>query len=379
MVRISYLEITARTDYPTVGRPDLHLWEPTLQTLERQSFKDFEYIVIDVFYHERPDYFKQHSHGLRIKHIPSGPYVWNDLGICQTAHQFNKGVIHADGELIFMGADSGMYPPQFFENVWRHYKDEAWFVSAGFGADLTHAKHLVEGVNALGQEKKTLIDSKDEDPLIPIDWYSFLGFHGPVRMDHRYEALFRGNTTKGARITPQWYFGISSVSLKAMLEVNGFDEAFDGSVALSDIDLGFRLALAGYDRLAMFRDVYTVEAYAGSEWHPKMRMPKPEILCCYALLRASQHLKRYRANQGSPAPEADLEKWMIDEICHKRCELLQTCREKCQQRAPFYNKNETELYKVWRENVLRNRFNLELEREMRISGDEHGEGTFVNV
>ena len=81
--------------------------------------------------------------GLKIKHIPASPNIWTPHGLVQTCHQFNKGIIHADGELLFFDADSGMLHPQLMENLWKHYQD-GYFVSLGFGSDVTFAPELQE-------------------------------------------------------------------------------------------------------------------------------------------------------------------------------------------------------------------------------------------
>lgn len=379
MVDISILEITARSSFPTLGLPNLHLWEPTLQTLAKQTKKSFEYIVIDCFYHERPDYFKEHNYGLRIKHVPAAPNPWNELGLCQTCHQFNKGMVHADGELILTNADSSMIPPDLLANLWRHYLD-GYFVSLGFGADLTFA------ANEELKERKMPPDNEHEftwqgmklvnDPPVPTDWYRFLGFEGKrVSMDHRYEKLFRNNVMEMSLINPNWYFGISTVSLEAMLKLNGYDLNFDGDSVLSDIDAGRRLYLAGYKKLAMFRDSYVIEAYAKLGWHPKMK-PRIEIKCNWALLLYNWHSNRFRVNE--PLSPSDIDRMMHD-ICGFRCHLQKTCKEFYKNRAPFYDKSVMPYFEHWKKNVMSENIDYLEERELRISGEKYLEGTFINV
>jgi len=358
MVKISYIEVTARSDYPIAGKPKMHLWEPTLQTLARQSMKDFEYIVVDIFYDERPEYFIKHNYGLQIKHIPAAPNIWHDLGLCQICHQFNKGIIHADGELLFFSADSNMYPPDLLEKLWKRYR-EGYFVSLGFGSDVSYGP-------------KYLLDTARTN-IVPTDWYRFLDFHGHVHMDQRYNTLFEDTNKEMSPILPDWYYGISTASLEAALQINGFDEAFDGDGTLNDVDFGNRLAMVGYDKLAMFRDCYTVEAYAGVEWHPKMR--RPEIKCNNGLLLYNKMSGRYRANE--PLSSADID-CIINKVCRNRCAVKEKCRE-LPHRGPFFNKNEKELFEYWKKNQAPMSIDLELEREMRINEEDYLEGTFINV
>lgn len=358
--KISYVTITARDNFPTVGLKNLHLWQPTLDTLAKQTFQEFEYIIVDVYYEERKEYFKEHNQKLRIKHVPAAPNVWYDKGVVQTCHQFNKGIIHADGDLLFFDADSSMLPPDLMANLWQHYQ-RGWFVSLGFGADLTFAPEISE----YGNQPVAIAPIK-------TDWYNF-GYRGLVTMDHRFIKLFKEQNLVFAPIPPDWYYGISTVSLEAALKVNGFNLALDGDPGLNDIEFGNRLAIAGYKNLAMFRDSYVIEAYAGVNWHPKMRTPRPEIKCNYALLLYNRLIAKFRANEGMVDPDD-----VIKRICKGTCDLQQTCREKCSHRAPFYNKNEKDLYEYWLKWGANEQQDLAIEREMRKSGDDHTEGTFIN-
>lgn len=375
------LQITARSNFPTEGKPELHLWEPTLETLARQTFKDFELIVIDVFYDQRPDYFKEHNYGLRIKHIPAKPNPWYDLGLVQTCSQFNKGIIHADGELIFTDADSSMLPPNLMECLWKHYQ-EGWFVSLGFGADLTYAPELYE--RQLGQNGRYKFipgawqGAKIEEAqksMVQTDWYKFLGYEGKVIMDHRYRQLFSNPMVTWALINPDWFYGISTFSLEATLKVNGYDTSFDGDSALNDVDMGWRLSQAGYKKLGMFRDSYIVEAYAKLGWHPKMKLPRPEIKCNYGIMMFNKWMYRYRVNE--PLSEKDIE-YIIKNICANKCPIRDKCRT-LPHRGPFFNRNELELFEHWKKHGATINMNLEIEREMRKSGDAYQEGTLVNV
>ena len=376
MVRISYITVTARGNYPHVGRPDLHLFDVTLDTLSRQSFKDFEYIIVDCFYEERKDYFKSHNLGLRIKHVPSYPNPWKEKGLVQVCHQFNKGVIHADGELLFFDADSSMLPPDLMANLWRHYKD-GWLVSLGFGVDATYATDLLsrrlseDGVYQSVKSWQGVDLNYTDGIIVPTEYYKHLGYEGKVLMDHRYRKLFSEAGREMEMIPPDWYYGISTASMDAILKVNGFDQAFDGDSALNDVDLGNRLHMIGC-KLAMFRDCYVVEAYAGVEWHPDMMKPRPEIKCNYAMLLYNKLFGRYRVNVDLHNPDI-----LVSEICRKRCNIVDQCRN-LPHRGPFFNKNQPELYEYWIKYGRTSRIDLELERELRLDG-ELEEGTYVNL
>lgn len=359
--KISIIEVTARGDYPIVGRPDLHLWEPTLQTLDKQKFREFEYIVVDLFYDERKDYFKDHNYGLRIKHVPGYPNIWHEKGVVQICHQFNTGIIHADGELLLFIADSNMFHPYLLQNLWEHYITDGKFVSLGFGADVSYAD-------------KSLQDMSRVD-IVPTEWYRFLGYEGKLHIDHRYNKLFEQHPDKNmAIIDSEWYYGISTCELEAALKINGFDEAFDGDGALNDIDFGNRLHMIGYvGKLAMYRDSYVIEAYAGTGWHKKM--VRPEIKCNYGLLLFNKRRGRYHVNE--PLSEMDVD-YIINNLCTKECGV----RDKCQtlpHRGPFFNKNELENFVHWKKHGATYKVDLRLERQMRKENRDYHEGIFVNV
>lgn len=390
MVKISYLEITARTSFPTIGCGEkdafpLHLWEPTLQTMGVQTLKDFELIFIDVLYEDRPDYFKDHNYGLRIKHIPANPNAWHEKGLVQTCSQFNKGIIHADGELLFTSADSNMYPPNLMENLWRHYKD-GYFTSLGFGSDLTYSPELYERTLQADGTYKDNVGSwqgaQSLDNSVPTDWYNYLPFKGKVIMDHRYRSLFNNpqenhtHRMNYAEIPPNWYYGISTMSLDAALKVNGYDQSLDGDSALNDVDMGNRLAILGYT-LAMFRDSYCVEAYAGTFWNPKMKSPRPEVKCNYGIVQYNKYRRRTRVNDAFPSPPL-IEAEIIQDICRTRCDLWEKCST-MPHRGPFYNRNEPELYDYWKNKASQVRINLQYEREDRLDNSAYTEGSFYNV
>jgi hypothetical protein len=294
----------------------------------------------------------------------------------QTCHQFNKGIIHADGELLFFDADSNMLSPDLMMTLWRHYQD-GFFVSLGFGSDVTFAPELQE--RKLGKDGNYEYPkgnwqgtSQVSDTIVPTQWIKDLkyGYEGKIIMDHRYRKLFELSSGSWTRISSDWYYGISTASMEAMLKVNGFNLAFDGDSALNDVDLGNRLAIAGYDRLAMFRDSYVIEAFAGPYWHPKMRRIRPEVKCNNGMVLYNKLSGRYRANE--PLSNADID-YIIRNVCARKCGVRDVCKT-LPHRGPFFNKNEPELVAHWKKYGMTEAQNLELEREI-----SENEGTYVNI
>ena len=109
---ISFVMITARKDYPYTNRPDLHVFEPTLECFRQQTFTDVEWVVVDALYESRKDYFVDKKLPIKVKHVPALPNLWIENGMAGICQQYNKGIIHADGELLFFTGDSYMVFPK---------------------------------------------------------------------------------------------------------------------------------------------------------------------------------------------------------------------------------------------------------------------------
>ena len=86
----------------------MHLFEPTLASMKAQTMRDFEIIVVDVLYHTRKDYFKNMDLPFKVKHLPATPNIWLENGFMGICTQYNKGIIYADGELLFFTGDGFM-------------------------------------------------------------------------------------------------------------------------------------------------------------------------------------------------------------------------------------------------------------------------------
>jgi len=86
---------------------------------------------VDTLYERRKNYFKNMDLPFPIKHIPAKPNLWREKGLPGISTQYNKGIIHADGELLFFTGDSHMVTETFMENLWTRYQEGyfplAWY------------------------------------------------------------------------------------------------------------------------------------------------------------------------------------------------------------------------------------------------------------
>jgi len=317
MTKISFITITARTDFPYLDRPDLHVFEPTLESFKAQTNHEFEWIVMDCLYEHRKDYFHNLELPFKVKHIPTQPNLWLKVGLPGICTQYNKGIIHADGELLFFTGDSHMVQPNFMERLWKHYKD-GYFPLAWYFYDYTYGQ--IEGGEPAPEP------------------YNIAGYSGKkVSHEFRYIETFKKTNRDHYRAPWEWWFGCSSASLEAMLKINGFNTAFDGDKMLLDCDVGSRLELAGYDlRFALFKDIYLIRAPTARTWNPSFNK-NVTIKCNYPLIWHSRFFKKYRANE-QVLTEQDIV-WMKEVWCGQHCQIRELCKKEHPWQYPFEHKS----------------------------------------
>ena len=374
-MKISFVIITARDNYPYTGRSDLHVFEPMIESLRNQTMKgsDFELIIVDVLYNERKDYFKDLKLPFHVKHIPSAPNLWHENGLVGICTQYNKGIIYADGEIIFFTGDGYMFIPEFCERLWKYYT-EGYVPLAWYFFD-----------NTFVPENQRIVNS---EPPFGVS-YNMSGYVGKNvnidSIDHRPLHAFKndvGNVNKIIHNASwEWWFGCSSAPLEAMLKINGFDQRFDGDRMLLDCDVGSRLELAGHDKFGLFKDLFIVHAQTNRAWSTKAGLTgATSIKCNFPLIHWSRNFNHYIANDHENIDE-DI-KWCKEVYCVKKCSLRNACKKDHPWQYPFEHKAgygfncDKKWFDFWRTHQIK--INLTEERNKRISGDEkYKEGTFT--
>lgn len=368
MVKISFIVITADEDYPYVGNPNLHVFEPITESLKMQTMKDFELVVVDACYHKRKEHFKNLQLPFKVKHIPAQPNIWIEIkspGICA---QYNKGIIYADGELLFFTGISYMVRSDFMKNLWERYT-QGFFPLAWYLFDQTQGG------------KREYKDPGAPRNTAPLP-YNILGYDGQdVFIEHRYEIAFKGNR----EVFPApwlWYFGCSSASLEAMLQINGFNMWFDGDRMLLDCDVGSRLDLAGYGRhLTLFKNIFLIRVPTdASKWSAVLPKTAPTIKCQLPMIHYSRYINGPKANTTNVSEE--MIKWIKEEFCAKQCNIREQCKTEHPWQYPFEHKagyghaSNKELFEFWKKTTTL--IDLRAERQKRIAGDpKYAEGTFT--
>ncbi len=360
MVAISVILPTARGDYPIIGLPTLHMFQPTLDSLKNQTFKDFELIIIDALYDKRPNLFKGepfHADKLSfpVKHIPIehnskfNHRFWMDNRRWNVCGTLNTGIIHANGELLVRIDDCSEFESDYLKKFWEGYK-------SGYFPMAMHIRYLNGKPARLNQEYmekgyeasnyyRSQTWEQDKDKVLK----NLYGEDGLVR-DSRYKIVKQNG---GKMIAPlDWYYGYSSMSLEAALKVNGYDELFDGDKSLEDVDMGSRLDTAGYKGKFML-DInhQVIEHEHGSIAEGLVDSNIKPIKCNYAIYLANRKRNIYKANSNI------LSKGDIDFI---RNESL---KSPCSPVKNFYDNDcNGELFNKWLNNQPR--FDLKEERKL---------------
>ena len=97
--KITVFMVTCRDDYPIIGLNDLHIFSPLIESLNEQSFRDFELIIVDSLYKWR-DTTPLSEAKFKFRHIPPKPSPWLEMGLMHSCNSINTAILHAKGKLM---------------------------------------------------------------------------------------------------------------------------------------------------------------------------------------------------------------------------------------------------------------------------------------
>lgn len=225
-MQVSICMNTAHADDAMIGYPDMPLFEYTMSALRTQTFKDFEVVIADVLYESRKDYFQKHPEDFPIQHVPIKPNVFTPIGQVAISTTKNTCLLHAKGEIIIFIDDCIWFNPKYVEDIVGALKYPHYCISNPYEV---HCGEVMKG----------------KDPRkAPA---------GPV-----------GGT-----------YGNVALYLEKYLELNGYEELFDGGRGLEDCDFSLRMFKSGME-------IYLINNYAVYQLHKAYPeyMQKPHIKCC---------------------------------------------------------------------------------------------------
>jgi len=197
----------------------------------------------------------------------------------------------ADSELICTFGDCCEPIPEYLERMWVWYQKGFWAMGLVIYKK-DNKLFLKDDLHTLDDNDCSMIKSMNE--LIKRKWDS-----SDVIRDSRW--VFVENT-HGLFIpqgfhSGQCFHGYASISLEALLKLNGFDENFDGDKALGDCDCGIRAINAGYkEKVLLDRDLWIFENTHENIPKSILTYDGPAIRSNYGLMMFNNKFKRTRAN-----------------------------------------------------------------------------------
>ena len=229
--------------------------------LDRQTFKDFEWLLVyggkefDDFTdagHRRP-YFIE-SGNKPYYSIQEPPKKEGDFYNLNKA--WNQGLKVAKGELFVSIVDGLWFPPDTLERLWQHYEADP-----------------MKCIGLIGHQYDRIEDNKPEhmvwqDPRIRTDTHFY-------------------------QIPPyDLELCIASLPLKGVREVGGFDEEFDKFPAWSEKELCCRMEKLGYtfwiDQSCEYRAIY--HPRLNSDWDKKYPESTAYFQKCYKEIQEDKRL-----------------------------------------------------------------------------------------
>ena len=330
MPEISVIMATARGDYPIIGMPNVHLFDPTLKSLAKQSFRDFELIIVDALYDRRRYDFSKYP--FPSKHVPPHPRhrFWLDRGMWNVCGMLNTALLYCEGELIVRIDDCSEFKEWYLQRFWEEYQSGYFPMAMHIRYHAGKPARVNEEYLKKGYEAKYAQMPGEDRAMLLKRLY---GEEGIVR-DTRWPTVER----VGRMIAPpEWFYGYSSFSLDAILKVNGFNELCDATKGQEDQELGVRLAMAGYRDFLLDKDLWVIE----HEHLPCEVKSPPPFKCNLGIILWDKRTGTYRANERRLTKE-DCD-WIRNNICPE-CPNYRRCVGE-HLRGRFYV--EGELFDLW--------------------------------
>jgi hypothetical protein len=242
-MKLSVVMHTCRKDDPGLPKPVLQMMVDTM--LAQDYDGEVELIIVDLAWKYRREQFQEilastkmpeHRQGkpmIEVLHIPDRPTPFRYKKLLRIASPKNTGVLVARGDWVVFTDDCQVLPENGLSLL-------AEWAKQGVGCTMAYEKRVWG--RGEKEDHVTGRDARGDHLGIPL---------GEAKRVPPRQIGFLGGT-------------MSMLPMDALLELNGFDEMFDGSRQLEDADMCLRLAALGqnmaYERRASVIE-YEVGAY----------------------------------------------------------------------------------------------------------------------
>lgn len=243
-MKLSLIYLTARrSDGPMYGLPDTHLLKPTLESLECQTFKDFELILVDTLWETRDLLAEAHALGkwsFPIKITHPTPW-WGKGNGWSKQSSANNGIRASSGEWVLQLDDCCEIPHDMLERAMSqtHRGSPHLLCCYKIGGFLTaqDPEKPMLGQPNMPMLKKTEFQSVEQARAVGA-WND----DNFVR-----DSRWKQAEAHGGSAYLSWASGYAYGFYRrtSLYHVNGYDERFDGSKPLGDVEIGSRLEMCG--------------------------------------------------------------------------------------------------------------------------------------
>lgn len=248
MPKISVMTCTCR-DNPNLDK--------MAHCLAKQTFTDFEWVIIDRKIQTRPYYYTHicdiTNGKFHVKVIAPKWSIFHDYGLPAICNARNSGIMWAEGELLVWVDDNIWFKPDFLQ---RHYTASllkyegkpCYMVGLGWKFDDWNTVEQLstkEPYDTVGKFCRTgdwelnNLQYKQGNGAPcddPRTYFTYPWPDGSVKQFGNYEV-----------VTGAWCYGRNmSMPLEATLDINGNAESFDGTPGGSDMEYGLRLDNYGF-------------------------------------------------------------------------------------------------------------------------------------
>lgn len=220
--------------------------------LEKQTFKDFELILVDNLYDYRKDIVKEKlkQYSFQCKHINT---IKKQFPLHTYCHCVNSGIVQASGDIILFSSDYYYRMPNFLQKHADFHKitpDNWGYAPPGLNIispTLLKKDLPTYGINNHEQYMQDLEMGKLQNFMWSIfDDSSIFNSQNVLHWPEE-DRNIRGYDMKidynyGQWVSPDYIFlQCESVKIKPLLAANGLNEELDGCHAFQDVDLSYRL------------------------------------------------------------------------------------------------------------------------------------------
>jgi len=289
-----------------IGREETHLLEPTFRSLEKQEFKDFEFILADCLYTERTFPYKP---SFPVQHLNvQSPLL--DAGYVDSITPKNMGAKAAEGGLLIFIDDCSEFPdPEWLDKIYQNSLQDRWVSSLGVYYEAGKPKP-VDGA-------KLDTGTYSPDSASREQKWSEVHSNGEFVRDSRYKALEDNNASELSRLPGNCFYGYTAVPKKAFVAVNGYNQALAGVLAFEDNDLGLRLERAYGRRVYISKDIWHIE-----HWHREVN--KRFLVHTNNLVKCAYGLSLWNEVHGYT--RVNEHRWTMEMLNHARANL---CPSRC--------------------------------------------------